>query len=64
MANGRLAKDVQNLSRNIDNYFDGQAKIKEIDDNLQWLTLDILPNAGFYKGAKIEFKVCGFFKRI
>ncbi|KAK7097367.1 ubiquitin-conjugating enzyme E2 S-like [Littorina saxatilis] len=57
MANGRLAKDVQYLRRHVEAYSNGQAKVTDIDDNLNFLMLEILPNEGFYRGAKIRFRL-------
>ena len=57
MADGRLAKDVQYLHRHLESLSNGQAKIADVDDNLEYLELDILPNDGYYKGAKVRFKV-------
>ncbi|XP_076467515.1 uncharacterized protein LOC143298538 [Babylonia areolata] len=57
MASVRLAKDVQYLQRHIDSQTNGQAQITEVDDNLEFLLLNIQPNDGYYKGAKVRFKI-------
>lgn len=57
MAGGRLAKDVHYLQRHIHAQTEGQAKVVDVDDNLEFLMLNVLPNDGFYKGAKLRFKL-------
>lgn len=57
MAGCRLAKDVQFLRRHIEEHSKGQAKVTEVDDTLQFVHLDILPSDGYYRGAKLRFKV-------
>lgn len=57
MANGRLAKDVHYLRRRVGALSDGQAEVKEVDDNLKFLCLDVIPKDGLYKGARVQFKM-------
>lgn len=57
MADGRLAKDVQSLRRHIEEHSKGQAKVTDVDDTLEFVHLDIMPRDGYYRGAKLRFKV-------
>ncbi|KAL8598724.1 hypothetical protein ACOMHN_033288 [Nucella lapillus] len=57
MAGFRLAKDIQKLRRHIATETNGQAKVVDVDDNLEFLLLHILPNDGPYCGARLRFKV-------
>ena len=53
----RLAKDVHQLQKQIESFSCGQARVTDVDDNLNYLMMDILPKEGLYKGAKLRFKV-------
>lgn len=57
MANRRLARDVQTLQRHVHADFDGQVRITEVDDNLDYISLDVEPNSGPYQGARLNFRV-------
>jgi hypothetical protein len=54
---GRLAKDVQQLCRHVEARTEGQARVLEVDDNLEFVILHIMPKEGYYRGARIRFKV-------
>lgn len=57
MANRRLARDVQTLQRHVHADFDGQVRVTEVDDNLDYISLDVEPNSGPYQGARLNFRV-------
>ncbi|PVD34779.1 hypothetical protein C0Q70_06056 [Pomacea canaliculata] len=57
MANRRLARDVQTLQRHVHAEFDGQVRITEVDDNLDYISLDVEPNSGPYQGARLNFRL-------
>lgn len=57
MATGRRAKDVQWLCRHVRAVSDGQAEVTEVDDNLEFILLGIVPADGLYKGAKLRFRI-------
>jgi len=57
MVGGKLAKDVHHLQRDIQSLFQGQARVTEVDDNLEYIQLDITPSEGPYAGACIKFRV-------
>lgn len=61
----RLAKDVQSLRRHIEEHTQGQARVTDVDDTLEFVQLDILPRDGYYRGAKVRFKVrIGFYELV
>ncbi|RUS79226.1 hypothetical protein EGW08_013011, partial [Elysia chlorotica] len=59
---GCVFKEFHALSRNIDKLTDGQAQVELEDEEdqpeeLMRFSLSVCPNAGYYKGARVNFRV-------
>ena len=53
-----MAKEIGQFMKNVPSFSDGQLKVLDVDwEESQWITLEITPNAGPYKGGTYQFKV-------
>jgi hypothetical protein len=55
---GHVAKQLQRCLRSLDSFTDGQVSMVDCDwDQMTFVSLQVAPNDGLYKGAAFEFKV-------
>ena len=58
MARKTVTKDFYNLLKNIGSLSEGQACVKDWDDDdLSTFEIEIAPSGGLYVGGKFKFKV-------
>ena len=58
MSKGGLAKQLQQCLRTLSSFTDGQVQMVDCDwEELSYITLEISPNDGIYKGGRYKFKV-------